>query len=78
VTSPISARESSTGSYRRIVIVSGAPGAGKSTLALPLSEELGFSLLSKDHIKETLHDSLGGRPPATWHPHAAWVLPPCT
>ncbi|MFF3515383.1 AAA family ATPase [Streptomyces sp. NPDC002573] len=43
---------------RRIVIVSGAPGAGKSTLALPLSEELGFSLLSKDHIKETLHDSL--------------------
>jgi predicted kinase len=43
---------------RRIVIISGAPGAGKSTLALPLSEDLGFPLLSKDHIKETLHDSL--------------------
>lgn len=44
---------------RQIVIVTGAPGAGKSTLALPLSEELGFPLLSKDQIKETLHDSLG-------------------
>ncbi|MFF3518993.1 AAA family ATPase [Streptomyces sp. NPDC002573] len=43
---------------RQIVIVTGAPGAGKSTLALPLSEALGFPLLSKDHIKETLHDSL--------------------
>ncbi|MFG3115559.1 AAA family ATPase [Streptomyces sp. NPDC048197] len=41
---------------RRIVLVSGAPGAGKTTL--PLSEELGFPLLAKDHIKETLHDSL--------------------
>lgn len=43
---------------RRIVLVSGAPGTGKTTLALPLSEALGFPLLSKDHIKETLHDAL--------------------
>jgi len=43
---------------RRIVLVTGAPGAGKSTLALPLAAELRFPLLTKDHIKETLHDSL--------------------
>jgi predicted kinase len=51
-----------TGSFgtvdRRIVLITGSPGAGKSTLALPLAAALGFPLLSKDHIKETLHDSL--------------------
>ncbi|MBS0411944.1 MAG: AAA family ATPase [Proteobacteria bacterium] len=45
---------------RRIVLVTGAPGAGKSTLALPLAERLGWPLLSKDHIKETLFDAMGG------------------
>jgi predicted kinase len=44
---------------RHVVIVSGAPGAGKSTLAGPLAGELGFPLLSKDVIKETLFDQLG-------------------
>lgn len=44
---------------RRLVLVSGAPGAGKSTLAGPLARRLGFGLLSKDRIKETLHDELG-------------------
>jgi adenylate kinase family enzyme len=43
---------------RRIVLITGSPGAGKSTLALPLAAALGFPLLSKDHIKETLHDAL--------------------
>jgi predicted kinase len=43
---------------RQIVLVSGAPGAGKSTLALPLAAELGFPLLSKDDFKETLWDAL--------------------
>ena len=47
---------------RRLVLVSGAPGAGKSTLAGPLAVELGFALLTKDRIKETLHDSLGPGP----------------
>ena len=37
----------------------GENGAGKSTLAGPLAGELGFALLSKDRIKETLHDGLG-------------------
>ena len=46
----------------RTVLVSGAPGAGKSTLAAPLAEALGFALVSKDHLKETLHDAL--QPPA--------------
>jgi hypothetical protein len=44
---------------RRVVLVSGAPGAGKSTLAGPLAAELGFALLGKDRIKETLHEVLG-------------------
>ncbi|WP_218036926.1 AAA family ATPase [Streptomyces hyaluromycini] len=42
---------------RRVVFVSGAPGAGKTTLGRPLAEHLGFAFLSKDQIKETLHDS---------------------
>ncbi|MGA0604281.1 AAA family ATPase [Caulobacter sp. KR2-114] len=45
---------------RQIVLISGSPGAGKSTLALPLAERLGWPLLSKDHIKETLFDAMGG------------------
>jgi predicted kinase len=49
------------------VIVSGAPGAGKSTLAGPLAERLGLPLIGKDHIKETLHDTLPPGPDrVTW------------
>jgi predicted kinase len=44
---------------RRLVYVSGAPGSGKSTLAEPLAAELGYALLAKDSIKETLHGVLG-------------------
>lgn len=44
---------------RRVVLVSGAPGVGKSTLAGPLAARLRFALLAKDLIKETLHDGLG-------------------
>jgi predicted kinase len=46
-------------SVREVVVVSGAPGAGKSTLAVPLAHALGFPLLSKDVIKESLFDSVG-------------------
>ena len=42
----------------RLVYVSGRLGAGKSSLAFPLAAELGYSLVTKDLVKETLHDAL--------------------
>jgi len=48
---------------RQAVFVSGAPGSGKTSLAVPLAAELGFALVSKDQIKETLHDALGAPEP---------------
>lgn len=47
---------------RHIVLVSGPPGSGKSTLARPLAESLGYALLAKDDIKESLYGSLGAAP----------------
>jgi predicted kinase len=44
---------------RSIIMVSGAPACGKSTLASALAQILGFPLLTKDTIKESLFDSLG-------------------
>jgi predicted kinase len=44
---------------RSIIMVSGAPACGKSTLASLLAQILGFPLLTKDTIKESLFDSLG-------------------
>jgi predicted kinase len=51
---------------RRLVFVSGPPAAGKTTLAVPLAAELGFALLAKDRIKETLHDALGFDADLAW------------
>jgi glucokinase len=42
-----------------LVIVTGAPGVGKSTLAEALSRELSFVLIAKDDLKEVLFDSMG-------------------
>jgi predicted kinase len=53
----------------RIAYVSGRLGAGKSSLAVPLAAELGYSLVMKDLIKETLHDALfmpGGEIDEAW------------
>ncbi len=44
---------------RSILLVSGAPASGKSTLAGALAEIFGYPLISKDAIKESLFDSLG-------------------
>src|SRR5271156_5969856 len=43
--------------------MSQVPGSGQITLAAPLAAELGYALLSKDRIKETLHDALGAPEP---------------
>lgn len=46
-------------SNRIFVILSGAPGSGKTTLARTISHELRLPLLSKDTIKESLMDAYG-------------------
>jgi len=47
---------------RQFVLVSGAPAAGKTTLARALAPLLAMSLIAKDDIKEALFDALGGPP----------------
>jgi predicted kinase len=42
-----------------LIVVAGAPGAGKTTLARGLAERLEVPLLAKDDVKEALFDSLG-------------------
>jgi predicted kinase len=42
-----------------LVVISGAPGSGKTTLARRLSLDLGLPLLEKDALKETLSDAMG-------------------
>ena len=41
------------------VVVTGLPGSGKTTVAVPLAEKLNLPLISRDHIKELLADHLG-------------------
>ena len=43
----------------RTIVVSGAPGTGKSTIAAAIATDLALPLLSLDEIKEALADVLG-------------------
>lgn len=44
-----------------LILVSGMPASGKSTMAAYLSRALGMPMFSKDAIKERLYDSVGFR-----------------
>src|SRR5687768_9837314 len=48
-----------------LVLVSGAPGSGKTTLARVLAAELGLPLIARDDLKEVLFDTLGAPDRAT-------------
>jgi predicted kinase len=48
-------------SRTKILVVSGLPCSGKSTLAKRISENLSWPLLAKDDFKEALFDTLGAR-----------------
>jgi len=42
-----------------LIVVTGAPGSGKTTVARPLAELLGLPLFAKDDVKEALWDHFG-------------------
>src|SRR3954466_15378346 len=42
----------------RLVVVTGPPGAGKTTIASALRERLGLPLIAKDTLKEALGEAL--------------------
>ncbi|PNY82051.1 AAA family ATPase [Deinococcus koreensis] len=45
-----------------LVLVSGAPGSGKTTLSPQLASALGFVRLARDDVKERLWDAWAGQP----------------
>jgi hypothetical protein len=47
------------GQLPTLVLVTGAPSSGKTTLAVPLARFLGVPLIPKDAVKEALFDTLG-------------------
>src|SRR5437762_2532008 len=48
-----------SGAVPLLVVVTGAPGSGKTTVARALAAELKLPLLAKDDVKEPLFDTLG-------------------
>jgi predicted kinase len=53
----------------RLIVVTGPPGAGKTTIAAALRERLGLPLIAKDALKEALAEALevaGDRHASQW------------
>ena len=59
-----------------IILVTGPPASGKSTIAERLASDLGLPLIAKDAIKETLFDAFGtkDREWSTWLGRATYPL----
>ncbi|MFA5894583.1 MAG: AAA family ATPase [Candidatus Shapirobacteria bacterium] len=51
----------------KLIVITGAPGTGKTTIAKKISEEFSLPLIIKDKIKESLFDNLGWDIPG-WDP----------
>jgi predicted kinase len=51
---------------QHLIVVTGVPGAGKSTLAGPLADALNLPLFSLDRIKESLYDVAGAALTSRW------------
>lgn len=52
-------RSKAPASVRTLIVVSGAPSTGKSTVAGAIAADLGWPLLALDTVKEALADALG-------------------
>jgi predicted kinase len=57
----------SGGSRPFLIVVTGSPASGKTTIAESLSEQMHLPLIAKDAIKEELYDTLEGAEPSDSH-----------
>jgi predicted kinase len=47
---------------RRVILMSGYPASGKTTLAHALAERFGFALVAKDALLDVMYEAAGGKP----------------